>query len=317
MNRFVFCLAAVLLVLTGPAPAQTQPQALIPIRVNATPIDLNGPVFYAQELGFFKNHGLDVHIQLTFAGVEATAEGMLAGSVDVGSANTATLAEAHVRGIDFRFFAPAGLFSDKVKPTEVVTVLKTSPYHTAADLNGKTVTTGSIRSMLHAAMMAWTDKHGGNSKTLQFVEIPFPQMDAALVAHRIDAAVLTEPYASAASDARVIGSAEDGVASTFMTLGWYSTAAWLNAHPDAAVRFIAAIHDAAVWGNSHHDESAAILSKYSKIPVNVAGDMGRSVYGLTLDPKLIQAPLDVTARYGFIDHAFPATDIMWFPPAQK
>lgn len=316
MKRFVLALGATLALLTGAAPAQTPP-ALIPIRVNATPIDLNGPVFYAQELGFFKNHGLDVHIQLTFAGVEATAEGMLAGSVDIGSANTATLAEAHVRGIDFRFFAPAGLFTEKAKPTEVVMVLKTSPYRTAADLNGKTVTTGSIKSMLQAAMMAWTDKHGGNSKSLQFVEIPFPQMDAALVAHRIEAAVLTEPYASAAADARVIGSAEDGVAPTFMTLGWYATAAWLNAHPDAAVRFIAAIREAAAWGNTHHEESAAILSKYSKIPVNVAADMGRSVYGLTLDPKMIQAPIDVTARYGFIDRSFPAADIMWFPPAQK
>jgi NitT/TauT family transport system substrate-binding protein len=172
--------------------------------------------------------------------------------------------------------------------------------------------------MLHAATMAWADKHGGNGRSLQFVEIPFPQMDAALASHRLDAAVMTEPYASAASgDTRVIGSAEDGVAPTFMTLGWFATANWLNAHTDAATRFIAAVRKAAEWGNSHHAESAAILSRYSKIPVAVTEGMGRSVYGLTLDPKLIQAPIDIAARYGFIDHSFPAADLMWFPPAQK
>lgn len=318
MKRLAAILLMALALAARSATAQTPPPALIPVQIGAAPIDLNGAVFYAQDLGYFKKEGLDVHIQLTFSGVEAEAAAMLAGSIDVGSANTATIAQAHLRGIDFRFFAPAGIFTASARPTEVVAVLKSSPIRTAADLNGKTVAVNSLSSMLQVATQAWADKHGGNGKSIQFVEVAFPQMDAALQQHRIDAAVFTEPFATAAdADTRVIGSPEDGVAPTFMTLGWYSTATWLNGHPDVARRLIAALREASEWGNTHHEESAAILGKYSKIPVPVAERMARAIYGLTLQANLIQAPLDVAAHYGFLAHTFPASEIMWFPPAAK
>ncbi|MGA2394146.1 MAG: ABC transporter substrate-binding protein [Candidatus Lustribacter sp.] len=293
-------------------------QTPIPIEVSGAPFDLNGPLFYAQDLGYFKKAGLDVHINTAQVTVEGEAAAMLGGSINIGSANTATVAQAYLHGIDFRFIAPSGLFTEKAKPTEVVCVPLASPIHTAADLNGKTVAVAGIKGMLQIATMAWDDKHGGNGKSLQFVEVPFPQMDAALAQHRVDAVVLTEPFATAASaDTRVIGSAEDGVASSFMTLGWFATGAWLKANPDAATRFVAAIREAAIWGNAHHKESAVILSKYSKMSQAVVDAMGRSVYGIDLDPKLIQPPLDVAYRYGFLDRPVSAADIMWTPPAQK
>jgi len=316
MRKLVVLLVSVLALASRSASAQTAP-ALIPVQIGAAPIDLNGAVFYAQDLGYFKQAGLDVTIGLTFAGVEASAAALLAGSIQVGSANTATIAQAHLRGIDFRFFAPAGIFTESARPTEVVAVLKSSPIRTAADLDGKTLGVNSLSSMLQVATTSWDDKHGGNGKSLHFVELAFPQMDAALNEHRIDAAVLTEPFATAADDTRVIGSPEEGVAPTFMTLGWYSTADWLNKNPDVARKLITALRQAAAWGNTHPAESAAILGKYSKIPVPVAEKMARAVYGLDLDPKLIQPPLDVAARYGYIAHTFPAAEIMWAPPAQK
>lgn len=311
MHRLALCLAAAIVLATRSATAQVP----IPIEVSGAPFDLNGPLFYAQDLGYFKKAGLDVHINSSEVTVEGEAAAILGGSVNIGSANTATIAQAHLHGIDFRFLAPSGLFTEAAKPTEVVVVPTASPIHTAADLSGKTVAVAGIRGMLQIATMAWADKHGGNGKSLQFIEIPFPQMDAALAQHRVDAVVLTEPYATAASaDTRVVGSVEDGVAPAFMTLGWFATGAWLKANPDAALRFASAIREAAIWGNAHHKESAAILSKYSKMPEAVVDAMGRSVYGIDLDPKMIQPPLDVAARYGFLDHPVAAADIMWTRP---
>jgi NitT/TauT family transport system substrate-binding protein len=309
---------ALLLVLTSAllARSASAQQQLIPLEVQGAPFDLNGPLFYAQDLGYFKKAGLDVHIQNSQVTVEGAAAAILGGTINVASANTATIAQAHLRGIDFRFFAPAGLFTATARPTEVVVVAADSPVHTAADLNGKTLAVAGIKGMLQIATIAWADKHGGDGKSMHFIEIPFPQMDAALAQHRIDAGVLTEPFATAAGgDTRVIGSAEDGVAPAFMTLGWFSTAAWLNANPDTAKRFIGAIREAAIWGNAHHKESADILSKYSKMSLAVVDAMGRSTYGLDLDAKMIQPPLDVASRYGFLDRPVAAADIMWTPPA--
>lgn len=320
MKRLALLLAAAFAALTGPVAAQTTPPALIPLVVQGAAFDLNGPLFYALDLGYFTKQGLDVKVLSSQITVEGEAAAMLGGSLDIGSANTATIAQAHLHGIDFRFFAPSGLFTDTAQPTELVTVLKNSPIKTAADLNGKIVAVAGLNGMLQIATIAWSDKHGGNGKSMRFVEVPFPQMNAALEQHRIDAAVITEPWATAATttgSARSIGSAEDGVAKRFMTLGWFSTALWLRANPDTARRFVAAIRQAAIWGNSHHAESAAILSKYSKMSPDVVNAMGRCVYGVDLDPKLLQPPLDVALRYGFLEKPVPAADIMWAVPRSR
>ena len=107
---------------------------------------------------------------------------MLVDSVDVGSANTATLAQAH-RARIFAFLAGRALHvvgqaDGSGRRSEVIAVSN------GGRLNGKTLSVGTLKTMLHAATMAWADKHGGNGRSLQFVEIPFPQMDAALASHR-------------------------------------------------------------------------------------------------------------------------------------
>jgi hypothetical protein len=61
-------------------------------------------------------------------------------------------------------------------------------------------------------------------------------------------------------------------------------------------------------------ESDVILSKYSKISLDVVNAMGRCVYGLDLDPKLLQAPLDVALRYGYLERPVAAAEIMWTVP---
>ncbi len=41
----------------------------------------------------------------------------------------------------------------------------------------------------------------------------------------------------------------------------------IRSHPPAAQHFIGALREIATWANAHHDESAPILAKYSKLPV--------------------------------------------------
>jgi hypothetical protein len=42
--------------------------------------------------------------------------------------------------------------------------------------------------------------------------------------------------------------------------------------------------------------------------------MGRSVYGVNLDPKMIQPPLDVAVKYGYLEKPVAASEIMWTAP---
>jgi hypothetical protein len=57
---------------------------------------------------------------------------------------------------------------------------------------------------------------------------------------------------------------------------------------------VAALHDAAVWGNNpaNHAASAAILQKYTPFSSDLLPKMHRASYGEAFDPAIVQPLLD-------------------------
>jgi NitT/TauT family transport system substrate-binding protein len=309
--RTVAALGAIALFAGGTHPAGAQ--ALTVVHVAGLPTDNSGNLYFAQDLGYFKNAGLDVQIE-TIASGAAAAAGLASGTIDIAQSVVPATAAAHLRGIDLKLFAP-GVNTTPHSETDAVVVPKDSTVKTAADLNGKTFGILNVKSIQQVLAMAWMDKHGGDSKTLKFVEIPYPQMAAAISQHLVDAVIVTEPFLTGAkAGGRVIANPEDGIAPSFVAVAWGATGSWLQAHPDVAKRFTAAIRQASIWANAHPSESADILIKYSKMDPALMHSMARAVYATTIDPSLVQPELDAAAKYGALDHTFPASEILWAPP---
>lgn len=290
-------------------------QALPTVRVGTLPTDGCSVVYDAQELGLFAKHGLQVEISAMPSG-PAISAAVAAGALDIGVANVATVAQARAHGVPLRFIAASSVASPATM-TDVVLVAAGSPIRTGADLNGKTVAINGLKDLQQITASAWVDKHGGDARTLRFVEIPIPQMAAAVEAHRADAALDVEPFVSAAKArgiGRVVGNVLDGVAPRFMIVGWLATDPWLQAHPDLAARYAAAIREAAEWANAHPRESAAILVRNTKVPASVAGTMARARFGLTLEPALIQPVIAAAVRYGVLERPVDAAELVWRAP---
>ena len=313
MKRFFVGAVAAVVLSAGAGPIAAVAADPIVVNVGALPVDTSAVVFYAQDQGYFKAAGLDVHIQ-TMASGPVIAQAVAANAIDIGVANVATVASARLRGVTLKFIAPAAIASDATR-TDLIMVGKDSPIQKAADLNGKTIGVNGLRDLQQICAMAWVDKHGGDAKTLKFVEVPFPTMGTALEQNRVDAAMPVEPFVSAdRSIARSLGNVLDGVGSRYMIVGWLATDTWLTAHPDVAAKFASAIAKAAVWANGHEKESAAILVRNSKLDPATADVMARAVYGVQLDGSLIQPVIDAAVKYGIIGQTVPATDLIWTAP---
>jgi len=300
-----------LLASTAAVPLASHPalaQSLIPITVATTPIDIGAQPFYAVDEGFFKANGLAADIQIISNGA-AIASAVLGGAVDIAQSNIVSLALAHERGLDVVAIAPAGLYSSK-EPTSALLVRASSPYHTAKDLNGKVIACNGLQNISQIGPEAWLDKNGGDASSYKFIDMPFPDMLAALATDRVSAALVAEPVLSDAlkQGNRVLGNAYDGIAPTFLIGAWFTTGAWAKAHPDVVRRFQKAMYASAVWANKNHAASAESLTRATKIAV-VPG-MRRATYGEKLDPALIQPLIDATAKYGPLKTAFPATELI-------
>lgn len=309
MRRMALLSLGLVLALLGPLQARAGAADMAVINLINLPADNSAEVYYAQDLGYFKDAGLDVRIT-AMTNSAAIISALVGGAGDIGNSVIGAAANAHSKGINLQFVAPAGMYDDAA-PTAALMVPKDSPITNAAGLNGKTVAVSGINDLTYYATRAWIDKNGGNSTTVKFLELPFPAMAAALAQHRVDAAYIIEPFMTAAGDnLRSLGSAAGAVAPLYQATGWVATTAWLSAHADVAKRFAAVMRKTATWANTHHAESAAILLRYTQIDPAIAAKMHRVTYGETLQVKYVQPPIDTAAKYSG-DAIVPAAELIW------
>jgi NitT/TauT family transport system substrate-binding protein len=296
LRRLAYALLAAALALGMPAAGRAADAPLASINLINLPSDNSAEVYYALELGYFKDAGLDVRITpMTNSGAIIAA--LAGGGGDIGNAVVGSVADARGKGIPVLFMAPAGL-ADAASPTAALVTAKDSPIKKAADLSGKTIAVSGLNDLTYFATRAWIDKNGGNSAAVKYLELPFPTMAAAVTTHRVDAAYIVEPfYAINEGELHLLARASEAVSPRYMATGWIATESWLQTHADLALRFGAAIHRTALWANTHRKESAAILLKYIKIDPAIAERMNRVPYAVALEPRLLQPAIDTAAKY--------------------
>lgn len=283
------------------------------LNIGVFPTEGAAEVYYAQQLGYFKDAGIDVTLT-PIASASAIATAVSAGSLDIGFGSAIPLAAARARGIGFRIISPAVIFAGG-NGAMAIAVAKDSPVQKAADLNNTTIGVNGIKEFSDYAALAWIDKNGGDIKTVKVAEIPFAEMASAVKSGRISAAAMAEPYVSSAkNDVHILGYPMQAIAPRFSMTVWFASDAWLQKNPDLAKRFQTAMRRSAAWANTHPKESIAFLAAYTKIAPESLAKMDRSRYDENLpDTAQIQPVIDIAVRYGDFTPV-KADDVIWHAP---
>jgi NitT/TauT family transport system substrate-binding protein len=305
-GRFAALASAALATPATRAFAQAPPA----VRLGTVPVESYALPYYAAEQGLFARAGLDIVLS-SFTSGGAVTSGVLGGALDVGCTNIGALSNAHARGLPVRVIAPCGLYTT-TSPTTVLAVAKGSTLVYARDLNGKTIGVSTIKDLQQASVMRWVELNGGNSKSLKFLEVPIPQVPAALRAGRLDAEIVLEPTLSfAKNEIRILGKCYDGIAKTLMISAIFATTGWLEKNDALAHKLVGALRETATWANANHGRSGEILSRVAKLPPAEVTEMNRVIYADRLDVTQFQPVIDALAQYGFLPRAFPASELFW------
>jgi NitT/TauT family transport system substrate-binding protein len=309
-RTFVLAMMALVLGATADVPAQAAP---LTINVISLPSDTAGTLYYADDLGYFKAAGLDVKITDMTSSPPIVAA-VAAGAGDIGFSVVTSTAVAHERGIPVRFIAPGAMWVTALATAELV-VAKDSPLQSAASFNGKTIAVTGLADLTYYGTKAWIDRNGGDTSSIKWVELSFPEMAAAVATHRVDGAMIAEPFLEAAKpQVKFVAPVDDAVAPRFMSTGWVATDAWIKAHPVEAAKFADVMQKTSAWANTHQKESAQILLHHTRITPETAATMSRVTYATTLDPKLLQPSIDAAAKYSASPmRGTPATELIWRP----
>jgi NitT/TauT family transport system substrate-binding protein len=281
------------------------------IRLAAPALDGTALMFYADEMGFFKNAGLDVEVQ-AMANGEAVTAGLTGGAIDIGCSQAVSIIIAFKRGLPVTIIAPGGM-QTPAAGAGMFFVPKSSTAQSGRDFDNKTVAVVGIKGLAQFGTQAWLDKTGGNSASVKFLELSGAQIAVAIGDGKVDGAFVPEPFVSAVRKvARPITNPMEAISPTFVSSPHFAMQPWAKAHPEEIRRFQSAIHEAAVWANKNHDRTAQILVRVARVDPEIVRASTRTEYGERLDPAQLQPLINVTAKYGGLT-AFPAADIIYAP----
>jgi len=309
MKRSAFVAALVAAASSGGAGAQTP--GLTPIRLAGTASDDAAAVLYAMRAGFFRNAGLDVTYAHVNSGA-ATAAAVIGGAADIGKSSLVSIINAHAHGVDLKIVAAGVLFREDHPDVELV-VAPDSPVRAAHDLNGKTISVPALNDSNTLATMSWLGVHGGDPKTVQFVEVPATAAVAALAQGRIAAATLVRPYLSRAvadGQVRIVANVFAAIAKEFLQTAWFTTAAYAAQHRDAVDRFGKVVLSAGAYANDHHAETAVALAAFSGVDVATITEADRGIYATSLEARQIQPLIDAAAKYNILPRRFDAAEML-------
>jgi NitT/TauT family transport system substrate-binding protein len=277
------------------------------ITVGSTPALQNASLYLASQNGTFKKHNLEMTPKTVTSGQEAIPL-LLNGQIQFTAADSlgAILAIAHK--VPLVFVAPAAYTpSDPSRDSTALLVKGNSSITTASGFNGKTIAVNAIGGIVQLAAEASIDLAGGDSSSIKFVEIPFPQMIAAVQGGQVDGAVEAEPFVALGKDGglRSVLPATSKTMAGVPTVVYVTSKAYAAAHPgivkDFAASLVAANSELAknpeevrTVGAKSTDVTAAALAKitlpvFRPTPMTVSSLL--KLQTLMVKYKLIPAPL--------------------------
>ncbi len=270
------------------------------------------PMFMAMEKGYFKAEGLEID-PVPMAGGAVIVQGVTSGDLQFGWTNVISLYQAVVEGFDFKLIAGGATNVRGTHETHAIEVLKNSPIKAAKDLEGKTVAVNTLNNIVHLMAMAWVDKNGGNSSKVKFVEIPFPQMAPSLIAGRVDAISVQEPFAAAAArqpEIRVLANPWGDVVPKFLIASWFASDKWIQKNKAAAQAFVHAINRGIDAVHADKEGMRAAMIKWSSLNPDMVGKIGYPLFEKGLSEKDLQVTIDLTLKYKMIARALKARDVI-------
>jgi NitT/TauT family transport system substrate-binding protein len=293
------------------SPTAGPAQEPVALTIAGSTFDASTTAYYATKAGLFKKAGLNV----TFTPMNPSAilPAVASGAVQIGGSNLLNVIEAHSRGIPFTIVAPSAEFNEKDVPgLQGILVAGDSKIASGKDLLGKTVAIASINDLNTISARAWIDRTGGDSSQVKFLELPPASSAAAVAQGRADATILSTPFIAQATDSglRIVSETYSSISKDFLGLGWITTTDWAAKHPDVIEKFARVMRDAAIYCNSHQNETATIMAELAQQTPEAIRRQKRVLFPQYVDPVQVQPLIDIAARYKFINATFPAQDMI-------
>lgn len=275
------------------------------VKVGIIPILDVAPIYLGQKKGFFASRKIELTLEAGQGGA-AIVPGVVSDQFQFGFSNLTSLMIAQTKNIPIKAVA-AGVSStgEAGKDFGAVVVTANSPIKSAKDLAGKKVSVNTLKNIGDTVTRESVRKAGGDPATLNFVEMPFPNMPAALADGQIDAAWVVEPQLSTikAAGGREVASTFVDAAPNLTVAAYFTSTKLKESNPDLVERFTAAVNESLTYADSHPDEVRAVLADYTKIDEKVRASLVLPKWPVQINEASVQTLSDLGSKDGIFTGA--------------
>jgi NitT/TauT family transport system substrate-binding protein len=282
------------------------------ITVGTLPIANAAPMYLGMEKGFFEAESLTIKPQVGEGGA-ALIPSLLSGDaqfafVGVIPAITAVAQEVPIKVVTS---------SDDAARTEkddwqTLVAPKGSPIKGVEDLPGQTIAVNALRGLAEVVISRSLEKQGVDYREVKLLEVPFPEMPAALSEKRVDAALLTEPFLSAvlAEGGMQIDAPSVETLPSFPNGVYVAAEQYIAENGDVVDRFSRAMNKSLDYAQAHPEEVRQIIPTFTEVPEAAAQQLRLPPFDSELDREGIELEAELTAKYGIIDEAPAYEDLV-------
>jgi ABC-type nitrate/sulfonate/bicarbonate transport system substrate-binding protein len=273
------------------------------LNVGVIPIADVAPLYLGMKKGFFEEEQLTIKPQLAEGGAAITPA-VVSGDFQIGFSNTISLLIAASQDLPVEIISQ-GVLGGKTEEEAWadLLVLKDGPIKEPKDLEGKTIAVNTLKNICEVTIKASLEEEGVAVDKLSFAEVPFPDMNAALEAGRVDGACVVEPFVSQgkAGKARGIDPFYVRTAPDLTVATYFTSTQYAEENADVVDRFVKAMNRSLTYAESHPDEVREVLLDYTEIPPEAAEQIQLPIWRPDLNEPTIERLSELSLKYDLIE----------------
>jgi NitT/TauT family transport system substrate-binding protein len=280
------------------------PDNPVAITVGTLPAGDYAPLYIADAEGFFEEEGLDVTIE-TIAGGAVGVTQLVSGDLQFSSATWANVLAAVSQGLELQVVRE-GTDSSKAGINGIL-VDETSGITSVADLKGKTVSVNTLQSATEVQVRDCFASEGLEPEDYELVEVPFPEVGAALTQGRIAAGLVPEPFITIGAEEGLVSILDASVCNEDQKnsplVNWNTSTQFAEENPEVVAAFVRAMDKATALALDDPQVVVDILPTITTLTPELAAAIVQPSFVRDGTPNLegAQLTMDLMVEWGLLE----------------
>jgi NitT/TauT family transport system substrate-binding protein len=289
-------------------------EELTPIKVGILPLTGLAPLWYGIEQGYFEEEGLEVTTEIGEGGAALTPA-VLSDDYQFAIGEYMSTMQARENNVGIQIVSNlTNGASSADQGINALLVKADSGIDSVEDLAGKTIAVNGLNGIEDVAIKSILDENGIDPNDVEFVEVPFPDMNAAVETGQVDVASQPEPFVTLGEQAGLVNLLDPFYeALPGLPLGLvFGSEEWLDDNPDLANAFHRALVRSIEASSDEEAMGEAILANTDTTP-ELLDEIALDDWSAEVDRDKLTALAELAVQYEALEEAPNLDELIWTP----